>query len=764
MRQFIKRIRIEDKDIQEFKDKLSLTDFESRFFLSRGLDNKEKIDNFLYPSIDKMQDPYLLSGMTEAVNVIKSHINKKNKIIVYGDYDCDGVGATAIMMFALKHLGADADYFIPNRKEDGYGLNGESLIKIKNSFQPNLIITVDCGITSVDEVKFAKEQLNLDVIITDHHTPKDTLPDTICINPCLDKNYTPLSGAGVALKLVEALTTREYACKFLDICAISTVADIVPLINDNRVIVAKGLEMMSRFNHRKGIGALIQKSGIKKHANLYSSDIGFRLAPRLNATGRLDTADKAVKLLLSEDATEIMLIAEELEDLNEKRQKLSEIMYQEALELLKEYNLNDNKVIVLHKEDWDLGVIGIVASKISEDFVRPVVLLCDNSGTAKGSARSIKGIDIVKAFDYAKDSITTYGGHTMAAGLTIELNKINTLISKLNEYITISCDKELLKDCYYYDFYINLEELDLNFVQKLEKYHPYGYANPKPLFLSSIENCVFTQIGNHKHIQCKSPKNVNFLAFNNLEILEGVNKCLKANISYSLDLEYYKNKPQAKGFIKNIVIDELSDDEMLLSKYFSLYNAENITFNNYNKAYICNQDFGHLIVVFTCEGLKKAAELYPDYAKTIIIKPSLNPYNAIILSPSNDFNYNYYSKITYLENLPKKYLQLAKEKFSSRLEYNNLINVKQKVDLNIDELRYYYLKMKSIFNYKTFSSITTLFNIYKNILKDANYLKFSFAFNIFKELSLIIVDKSGIINFPQAKVDIEKSSLYKDFT
>ncbi|MGN1042118.1 MAG: single-stranded-DNA-specific exonuclease RecJ, partial [Christensenellales bacterium] len=403
----------------------------ARLLIGRGISDKESAEKFLYANFSDLSSPYSYDGVDKAAEIISYHVANRNKIVVYGDYDCDGISAVSILMRALAEKGADIDYYIPVRQEEGYGLNKEAISKIKSEYNPDLLITVDCGITAVNEIEFAKN-LGIEVIVTDHHTVGSTIPECTVVDPCLNKNATPLCGAGVAFTLIRALYGDNYAKKYADICAVATVADIVPLVDDNRIIVKSGLEQIKRGYGKVGLNALLDVSGIDRK-KLTSYDIGFKIAPRLNASGRLSTAHNSVKLLTTDDVTEAKFIAEELSIQNLERQEIGKQIFNEASLLLRGYNFADNKIVVLYGENWREGVIGISAAKLTEYFNMPTILLTDSAdGMLKGSARSINGINIYELIATQRDKLTAFGGHAMAAGLSLAKNNFKSFFEGIN--------------------------------------------------------------------------------------------------------------------------------------------------------------------------------------------------------------------------------------------------------------------------------------------------------------------------------------------
>lgn len=459
----------------------------AQILINRGLRDERMASEFLYGDISSLHDPYLLKDMKQAVQRIQRAIEDKEKITVYGDYDVDGITATALVVRLLKRLGATVKYYIPDRQKEGYGLNVGALDSLYNEGTV-LLITVDTGISAVDEVAAFKNKI--DIIITDHHQPSDVLPEACAvINPKLadciypDKN---LAGVGVAFKLCQALwsllsTDETHIFEFLDLVAIGSIADIVPLLGENRILVKLGLyKLASTVN--PGLRALLNSCTIEVPD---AGKVGFVIAPRLNAAGRIGQGTVGVELLLTEDNEYARDLAIYLEQQNTQRQAVEKEILAAAESLLEEYDLQSNKVIVLSGAEWHSGVIGIVASRLLDKYYRPVIIISEKDGIGKGSCRSIPGLDIYDALSQCSDILLKFGGHRLAAGLSISIDNIAELRNRLNIIA-----KEVLKDDDYLpvlqiDAMIPLREIDGAFLEQLACLAPHGMGNPRPIFAST---------------------------------------------------------------------------------------------------------------------------------------------------------------------------------------------------------------------------------------------------------------------------------------
>ncbi|MBP3038011.1 single-stranded-DNA-specific exonuclease RecJ [Bacillaceae bacterium Marseille-Q3522] len=471
---------------QKLVQQLNISPLVAGLLVNRGINSEEAARAFLFPEKQTFYDPFLLDGMERFVQRVKQAITEKEPILIFGDYDADGVTSTVIMLQTLQQLGAVVDFYIPNRFTEGYGPNKAAF---QHAFEKGfrLIITVDTGIAALEEAAYAKE-LGIDLMITDHHEPGAVLPQAYAIiHPKLPQSAYPfreLSGAGVAFKCAHALYGFVPE-QLLDIAVIGTVADLVSLQDENRLLVKKGLQKIRQTEHI-GLKALCKQAGINDLSLVNEETIGFIVAPRLNAAGRLDSADPAVQLLVSEEPQEAEMIAEEIDELNKRRQEIVKKITEEAMEEVeKHFPPHDNAVLVIGKEGWNPGVIGIVASKLVEKYYRPVIILSYNhqKGLAKGSARSIAGFDIFQNLTKCKELLPHFGGHPMAAGMTLPLENVEELRRRLHHFATELLSDEDFLPLTYLDETVPLKEIDLKALEELNMLAPYGTDNPKPLVM-----------------------------------------------------------------------------------------------------------------------------------------------------------------------------------------------------------------------------------------------------------------------------------------
>ncbi|WP_188648891.1 single-stranded-DNA-specific exonuclease RecJ [Marinithermofilum abyssi] len=468
--------------IRELSEALGVNPLIARLLVNRGLDDVDRARRFLHVEADGLYDPILMDGMEDAVQRIRRALDQEERIWIYGDYDADGVSSTGLMMRVFRQLQADVDYYIPNRFTEGYGLNRDALQKAKEA-GVDLIISVDTGISAVEEAQTARE-LGLDLIITDHHEPPETLPEALAVinpkKPGCPYPFEMLAGVGVAFKLAQALLGRVPE-EVLEVAALGTIADLVPLVDENRILAALGLERMNRRKH-VGLSALLEVSGIEGEVN--AGHVGFSLGPRINASGRLDSAGRAVELLLTEDPEEAHQIAKELDGMNRERQQLVEMIADEASAMVASEPDRHRRVIVVAGTGWNVGVIGIVASRLVEKYYRPAIVLGidEETGTAKGSARSIAGFDIYRALARCADLLPHFGGHQMAAGMSLPAENLSSLHERLNGIAEEWLTEEDYIPLTQVDAELTVQDVNLDLIEQLEQLQPYGIGNPTPRF------------------------------------------------------------------------------------------------------------------------------------------------------------------------------------------------------------------------------------------------------------------------------------------
>ncbi|MAQ44115.1 MAG: single-stranded-DNA-specific exonuclease RecJ [Candidatus Marinimicrobia bacterium] len=478
---------VEVKGIQE---KFNIPEAIAKIMALKGIHNRKISSAFFKPSKNDLHDPFKLKGMQRAVNHIIKQKELGNKILIFGDYDVDGVSSTSILYLFLTSINIDVSYYIPHRDIDGYGLSNRG-IDFAKEIGSSLIITCDCGINAFEEINYANS-LNIDVIITDHHKPEEKIPDCISvINPHQkDCNYPfkGLCGAGVAFKLAFAIAEKlsiepENVWCYADLATLGTAADMVPLIDENRIISHIGLGQI-RGGNNLGISSLIRTSNLNIN-HITIGQISFWVTPKINAAGRLGDASRAVKLLTSNNSIYAIELAKKLHLENEKRKDITKLMEQESISMVdKQLEVQDKQSIVLYKEGWNTGIIGIVASRIKEIYNRPTVIIGVEKGVGKGSCRSIKNFDIVEALKLCDNFLEGFGGHPMAAGLTINEEKLDNFIDNFENICTEKLDLNALTPKIFIDCEIKLNEINSRMINFLKYLEPFGPQNAKPKFLS----------------------------------------------------------------------------------------------------------------------------------------------------------------------------------------------------------------------------------------------------------------------------------------
>ena len=503
-----------------------LSPFTIRALHSRGAVTDEEIEKFLHPEITQLYDPFLFNDMEKAVSRIKNALKNGEKICVFGDYDVDGICATAMLTDYLRSEGADVCLHIPSRKDEGYGITKPAAARLKNE-GVQLIITVDNGISAAPEIAYCME-LGMDVIVTDHHLPPEKLPECGCIicHTLKDTHYPDniLCGAGIAFKLIQALAGTEKAMKYVSLAALATIADVVPLVDENRVITYYGLKAVNSGSCCLGLKRLLESiPTARKPYNSFT--MGFAAAPRLNASGRMKDASLAAELFLSDDERKINRIIAELNGLNELRQREELKIFLGAREILKQRDISDERALLLNSPDWNPGVIGIAASRISEMYHRPTILFSESDGILKGSGRSVEGVNLYEALKANERFFIRYGGHAKAAGLTMKAENLEEFRRSFNEYLKNTYDDEIFAPREYYEFETELCDITPKLVSELSLLAPFGEGNPFPVFRTrNVHASRIRRFGSEgKHIRMELEKQrctreaVWFSAFENFE-------------------------------------------------------------------------------------------------------------------------------------------------------------------------------------------------------------------------------------------------------
>ncbi len=496
---------ISQEEVLELAKTLQILPVTAQILISRGITKPYEAKKFISPEINDFHDPFLMKDLAKAVERIKLALNKKEKILVYGDYDVDGVTSITLLMYALNRYTSNLIYYLPHRLEEGYGVSKKG-IEFAHSEGVQLIITGDCGISAIEEIEYAN-LVGIDVIVTDHHEVKEKLPSAFAIInpkqlecPYPDKN---LAGVSVVMKLIQGLMKEGYSDIDLNIllefACLGTVADVVPLIGENRIIVKYGLKQLDTTQNI-GLKALIKVCGLEDK-KISTGDIGFKLAPRINAMGRLEDAGLVVNLFLTSSLQEAAEIAKILNEHNIKRQNIQEIILEEALKSTRQER--DKNVIVVASDNWHPGIIGIVASRIADKYYRPTIIISCQDGLGKGSGRSIPNFHLLNALNHCDDLLEIYGGHEQAVGLTILPDKIDEFRQRINDYAN-----EVLQDIDLQPslnvLQVQLKDVNLQLISEIEDLlSPFGIGNPKPIFSTSALEILSPTIVGNNHLKMK---------------------------------------------------------------------------------------------------------------------------------------------------------------------------------------------------------------------------------------------------------------------
>ena len=543
--------------LHDFMQKFKLNEILARVLINKNITKKEEIDLFMNPTRKDFHDPFLMPDMEITVDRVLKAIKDKEKIIIYGDYDADGITSITVLKTFLEERGLEVASYIPNRLDEGYGLNKQAIEKIYDDGY-RLIITVDCGISGIDEVDYANS-LGMEVLITDHHEPGQSLPNALAIVDAKRKDnkypFNQLAGVGVVFKLIQAismklnLNEKEYL-KYLDIVCIGTISDIVPLVDENRVIAKLGLKLV---NQTKNIGlkALLEIVGFKE---IDSGAISFGVAPRINACGRMGDEQVALDLFLSKDYETAKKIAIKLNEYNSERQSIEKRIFDEATQEI-EKEEKENACIIVGGEGWHHGIIGIVASKVTDIYFKPSILVCFEGSVGKGSGRSIPGFDLHEALMQCSSELEKFGGHAMAVGVTVEKSKFNKFKTELEEYAK-KCEIDKIVPIINIDSELSLKNIDIDSVKSLKLLEPYGEANKTPIFLfKNLKINSIRALSEGKHLKLTLKEDnfmINAIGFNMGELSEKYLLDDKVDIVGSLEINSFNGNDSIQIVMKDV--------------------------------------------------------------------------------------------------------------------------------------------------------------------------------------------------------------------
>ena len=557
-----------ESDLTPLSERFEATPVIVKLLNERGITTPQEARKFFSPSLNDLHDPFLMPGMDVAVGRLNDAMGAKERILVYGDYDVDGTTAVALVYKYLSQFYSQIDYYIPGRYDDGYGIS-KHVIDEAAASGVKLIIILDCGIKANDEIAYAKT-LGIDFIICDHHVAGEELPDAIAIlNPKLEGSTYPfshLSGCGVGFKLMQAFARSNGLPQapldaLLDLVAVSIAADIVPMIGENRVMTYHGLRRLNT-NPNMGLRAIMKICGLTRK-EITISDVIFKIGPRINASGRMQSGREAVDLLVSRDAADALRIAQEIDGYNSDRKDLDKIITDEANAILEERGdlAAERKSIVIYNESWHRGIIGIVASRLTEDYYKPAVVLTLTNGLASGSSRSVQGFDIYAAVESCADLLENFGGHTYAVGLSMKPENIKEFSRRFEEYVAANITPSQMKPVCEIDADIKFSEISTDLVEALNAFNPFGPGNTKPVFRTrGVRDCGSSKIVGkqmeHIKLDVVDPsvsEPLNAIAFNFAKDFERVSSGQPFTLIYTIE----ENKHHAAGMPYQLLVKDI---------------------------------------------------------------------------------------------------------------------------------------------------------------------------------------------------------------
>ncbi|MBI0401669.1 MAG: single-stranded-DNA-specific exonuclease RecJ [Cytophagales bacterium] len=551
--------------VEHLSNEINVNPTLANVLVNRGISDFQQAKDFFRPDLDKLHDPYLMKDMDVAVQRLHQAIEKNEKILVYGDYDVDGTTSVALFYGFIQSFYSNVAFYIPDRYKEGYGISEKGVrFAAENNF--SLVVSLDCGIKALDKIDLANE-LGVDFIICDHHTPGETLPRAIAVLDPKRKDcsypFKELSGCGVGFKLIQAFSqftgrNQNNLYAFLDLLVISIASDIVPISGENRILAYFGLERLNN-NPRPGIKALILKGKLEKDINI--TDIVFKIGPRINASGRLEHAKASVELLISKDLDEAVRRAELVEDVNAARKNFDENITREALEMIETRELEGEfKSTVLFKEDWHKGVIGIVASRCIEKYYRPTIILTESNNKATGSARSVYDFNIYEAIEECSDLLEQFGGHKYAAGLTLSVANVPAFQAKFESVVSNRVSEIHMKPILEIDDELILDQINYRFYNILKQMTPFGPGNPEPVFCANQVFAENVRVLKDKHLRFdiiqdgQSTKPV-CIGFGFADYFDLLNSKMRFNIAFEIRENTFRNTSSLQLYVKDIKFD-----------------------------------------------------------------------------------------------------------------------------------------------------------------------------------------------------------------
>lgn len=757
--------------VESFAQQFHLREEVVRLLLQRGIDSEEKISRYLTAGRQHFSDPFALKGMNEAVSRIREALDSGTRIAIYGDYDADGICSVSILYLALCEHGGSVSWYIPER-EEGYGINEEAVRFLRREYDPGLVITCDCGISARAEVAYM-QSLGMEVIVTDHHELPPELPDCTVVNPKQDgrEETASLCGAGVCLKLVQALFGMDYAYTLVDIAAIATVGDSVELLYENRDIVTEGLKVIN-VAPREGIRALLEYS---KSPTVSSSTLAFTVVPRINAAGRVGEAKRALNLFFEQDEQRIHEVVENLNQANSERQQLCEQMIVELENLPDFHEQLRRNILMFYGADFQAGVTGIVASKLCERYRRPVILFCNADGVYKGSGRSVEGVNLFELLTDCRDVLCKFGGHSQAAGVSVlpeNFDKFRLLADAwLEARGFVPSGSEVV-----YDLELTEEEIDMGLARDLKRMEPFGVGNKRPLFLTRAQSVDVKPMKRHREHLVLKDGSYEITAFHYGAHSEYFTNDYVKEFTLEVDVNEFGGREYLKCLLKSCELDfsESSDREFLLERYMRqlcLPAGELPDFQLYGELEDCEAlqaRLGTLVVFYNQERYRDFVRSgrYPSFRQVVFQTREVNNTNKAVFSPAEDFPYGSYDRIVLADApLHTSYLTALRKACGAELwlpekpvrpDFTGVL-----LDFSRETFGQYFKKFRRVFPNLIYDG--NLRNLYRDFLRAEPYtdfLQFAVCFRTFAELGFLAWSEEGNFVFTEVRRELTQSSYY----